>query len=160
MSKTALAELEVEGREAQVSLSETDEASPKTFPVIDNVKDYFVEKDGVRFAGTHVLLELWGATNLDNPKLIEETLCQGALDAGATILHAHTHHFSPYSGVSGVVVLAESHITIHTWPERDFAAIDIFMCGSCDPLDAVPAIKKTFQPETLEVSEHRRGTVR
>ena len=160
MPKTALAELEVEETEGTLSLSKTDEASPKTFPVIENDKDYFVERDGVRFAGTHVLLELWGATNLDDPKLIEETLCQGALDAGATILHAHTHHFSPYSGVSGVIVLAESHISIHTWPEKDFAAIDIFMCGDCDPMDAIPAIEKTFKPETLNVSEHRRGVIK
>ncbi len=129
------------------------------YPVVDNTKDYFVEKDGLRYAGNHVLAELWGATNLDDPRIIEDALCQGATDAGATILHSHFHHFSPYSGVSGVVVLAESHISIHTWPEKDYAAIDIFMCGECDPNNALPAIKKAFQPETMDVAEHKRGVI-
>ena len=93
-------------------------------------KDYFVEKDGVKFAGTHLLVDLWGASNLCDPEQIDRALREAALAAGATILHSHFHHFSPNGGVSGVVVLAESHISIHTWPERDFAAVDIFMCGA------------------------------
>ena len=92
-------------------------------------KDYFVEKDGVKFAGTHLLLDLWGASNLTDPELIDRALRDAAEAAGATILHSHFHHFGPDGGVSGVLVLAESHISIHTWPERDFAAVDIFMCG-------------------------------
>ncbi len=102
---------------------------------IEVQKDYFVEKDGVKFAGTHLLVDLWGASNLADPALIDRACRQAALAAGATILHSHFHHFSPNGGVSGVVVLAESHISIHTWPERDFAAVDIFMCGACDPND-------------------------
>ncbi|HLJ04876.1 MAG TPA: adenosylmethionine decarboxylase, partial [Acetobacteraceae bacterium] len=92
-------------------------------------KDYFVQKDGVKFAGTHLLLDLWGASNLTDPELIDRALRDAAEAANATILHSHFHHFGPDGGVSGVVVLAESHISIHTWPERDFAAVDIFMCG-------------------------------
>jgi S-adenosylmethionine decarboxylase len=88
-------------------------------------KDYFVEKDGQKFAGMHLLVDLWGASNLGDPDHIDRALRQGADAAGATILHGHFHHFSPNGGVSGVLVLAESHISIHTWPERDFAAIDI-----------------------------------
>jgi S-adenosylmethionine decarboxylase len=120
-------------------------------------KDYFVEKDGMKFAGTHLLVDLWGASNLGNPELIDQALREGAVRAGATILHSHFHHFSPNGGVSGVVVLAESHISIHTWPERDFAAIDIFMCGACDPRDAIPVIRAAFRPERLDVDEQRRG---
>ncbi|PCI42482.1 MAG: adenosylmethionine decarboxylase [Rhodospirillaceae bacterium] len=130
------------------------------YPVIDNDKDYFVEKDGVRYAGNHLLVEIWGGSNLDDPKIIEDALCQAALDAKATILHAHFHHFSPYSGVSGVVVLAESHISIHTWPERNYAAIDLFMCGECDPYDSIDALKRAFQPESIEVSLHKRGIIK
>ena len=70
-------------------------------------KDYFVERDGQKFAGMHLLIDLWGASNLDSPELIDKTLCDGALAAGATILHSHFHHFTPNGGVSGVVVLAE-----------------------------------------------------
>ena len=104
-------------------------------------KDYFVQKDGVKFAGTHLLVDLWGATNLCDPDHIDRALRDAAEAAGATILHGHFHHFSPNGGVSGVLVLAESHISIHTWPERDFAAIDIFMCGACNPYHGLPALE-------------------
>ena len=121
--------------------------------------DYFVEKDGMKFAGTHLLIDLWGARNLDQPELIDRALREGAVVAGATILHSHFHHFTPNGGVSGVVVLAESHISIHTWPERNFAAIDIFMCGICDPRRAIPVLQAAFHPEKVDVGEQRRGRV-
>jgi S-adenosylmethionine decarboxylase len=122
-------------------------------------KDYFVERDGQKFAGMHLLIDIWGASSLDSPELIDKTLCDGALAAGATILHSHFHHFSPNGGVSGVVVLAESHISIHTWPERNFAALDIFMCGECDPYKVIPFLQAAFDPTTVEVDEQRRGIV-
>jgi S-adenosylmethionine decarboxylase len=122
-------------------------------------KDYFVERDGMKFAGMHLLIDLWGATNLDSPELIDKTLCDGALAAGATILHSHFHHFTPNGGVSGVVVLAESHISIHTWPERGFAALDVFMCGACDPHKVVPFLKSAFVPASITLDEQRRGLI-
>jgi len=122
-------------------------------------KDYFVEKDGVKFAGTHLLVDLWGATNLCDPSHIDRALRDAAEAAGATILHGHFHHFSPNGGVSGVLVLAESHISIHTWPERDFAAIDIFMCGACNPYHSIPMLKAAFQPASINLGEQRRGLI-
>ncbi len=122
-------------------------------------KDYFVTRDGLQFAGTHLLLDLWGAENLTDPAAIESALADAARAAKATILHTHLHHFGTESGVSGVLVLAESHISIHTWPERAFAAIDIFMCGACDPYRSVPLIKAAFRPRSILLSEHRRGLV-
>jgi len=122
-------------------------------------KDYFVEKDGVKFAGTHLLIDLWGASNLCDPDHINRALREAAEAAGATILHGHFHHFSPNGGVSGVLVLAESHISIHTWPERDFAAIDIFMCGACNPYHGVPALKAAFTPTSINLGEQRRGLI-
>jgi S-adenosylmethionine decarboxylase len=95
---------------------------------LEPAKDYFVERDGQRFAGMH--------------------------------LHSHFHHFTPNGGVSGVVVLAESHISIHTWPERDFAALDVFMCGNCDPYKVIPFLKAAFKPDSVEVGEQRRGLVK
>ena len=119
--------------------------------------DYFVEQDGLTFAGSHLLLDLWGANNLEDPDQIEQVLSAAAEAAGATVLHAHIHRFESGGGVSGVVVLAESHISIHTWPERNFAAIDIFMCGACDPYNSIPKIRDFFSPDKLNVSEQRRG---
>lgn len=123
-------------------------------------KDYFQEKDGERFAGMHLLVDLWGAENLSDPQAIGRALADAATAADATLLHSHFHHFSPEGGVSGVIVLAESHISIHTWPERDFAAIDIFMCGGCDPYRSVPLIEQAFRPRSMEVTEQRRGRLR
>ena len=121
--------------------------------------DYFTKRDGQTFAGVHLLVDIWNGKNLTDPEHIETVLRNAAHASGATILHSHLHHFSPSGGVSGVVILAESHISIHTWPERDFAAIDIFMCGDCDPLLAIPVLKEGFKSETLDVNEIRRGVV-
>ena len=66
------------------------------------------------------------------------------------------HHFNP-QGVSGVVVLAESHISIHTWPETGYVALDIFMCGSCNPYDSIPLLKEYFKPSNMQVIENKRG---
>ena len=122
-------------------------------------KDYFVVKDGVKFAGMHLLVDLWGAHDLCDPEAIDRALRAAADAAGATILHGHFHHFSPNGGVSGVLVLAESHISIHTWPERDFAAIDIFMCGACDPYLSLPILKAAFRPTSVHLGEQRRGLI-
>jgi S-adenosylmethionine decarboxylase len=126
---------------------------------LNTAKDYFVERNGVRYAGMHLLIDIWGAINLDDPDLIDETLRAGAIAAGATILHSHFHHFTPNAGVSGVVVLAESHISIHTWPERGFAALDVFMCGACDPYKVIPYLEAAFQPTSVKVDEQQRGLV-
>jgi S-adenosylmethionine decarboxylase len=125
----------------------------------DEAKDYFVERDGVKFAGTHLIIDLWGAKRLDDPAHIDEVLREAAIATGATILHGHFHHFSPNGGVSGVLVLAESHVSIHTWPERDFAALDIFVCGACNPYNALPVLKRGFAAERMLLSEHRRGLI-
>jgi len=124
----------------------------------DESKDYFVERDGMKFAGMHLLVDLWDASHLDNPDHIDAALREAATAASATILHSHFHNFSG-GGVSGVLVLAESHISIHTWPERNFAAIDIFMCGACDPYRSLPIIEQTFAAGRLDVSEQRRGRI-
>jgi S-adenosylmethionine decarboxylase len=122
--------------------------------------DHFMVKDGVAFAGMHLLVELWDATNLSDVDLTEATLIRAARQAGATVLHSYLHPFGPEMGVSGVVVLAESHISIHTWPERGYAAIDIFMCGDCDPHEAVGVLEDAFLPGRVDISEHKRGVVR
>ena len=128
-------------------------------PVETTAPDHFIRKDGVEYAGTHLLVELWGATNLADVAGIENALLEGARKAGATVLHSYMHPFGEGMGVSGVVVLAESHISIHTWPERGYAAIDLFMCGKADPYKAIPALKAAFAPNGIQVAESKRGLV-
>lgn len=125
----------------------------------DEAKDHFIRRNGVEFAGTHVLLDLWGASRLDDIECIEQAMRDIVIACGATLLHIHLHHFSPSGGVSGVAVLAESHISVHTWPERDYAAFDVFMCGDAQPENAVPVLKRAFLPHRIEVSEELRGRV-
>jgi len=120
-------------------------------------KDYFVEREGARYAGTHLIVDLFGARKLDDLKHIEKTLTRCVEAAGATLLHIHLHHFTPKGGVTGVAVLSESHISIHSWPEANYAALDVFMCGDANPEQVVPVLKEAFQAETVVVKEHRRG---
>lgn len=68
------------------------------------------------------------------------------------------HAFEP-DGLSGVLVLAESHISFHSWPERGFMALDIFMCGQTDPHKAIPVLKSAFAPESIQLNELKRGIV-
>jgi S-adenosylmethionine decarboxylase len=119
-------------------------------------KDYFSEKDGMRFAGLHLLIEFWGARNLNDVDVVRSSLSRAAIQSQATILEVNSHQFAP-SGVTGVAILAESHISIHTWPEHDFAAIDVFMCGNCNPYAALESLKRDFRPDRVLLSEHKRG---
>ena len=122
-------------------------------------KDHFIQRNGVEFAGTHLLLDLYDDSHLDDINHIEQAMRDIVSSCGATLLHIHLHHFTPSGGVSGVAVLAESHISVHTWPERDYAAFDVFMCGDAEPENAVPVLKRAFFPRRIEVSEELRGRV-
>ena len=130
-------------------------ASPVSV-VAEERKDYFVVRKGVRCAGVHLIVDLHEAHGLDDIDLIETTLRRCVDAAGATLLHIHLHHFQP-NGVSGVAVLAESHISIHTWPDAGFAALDVFMCGSANPDACIPVLREAFGAERVDVNEILRG---
>ena len=119
--------------------------------------DHFLVEDGVVFAGKHLLIDLWGASRLDDIKYIKTTLENIVTECNATLLHIHLHQFSENGGISGVALLAESHVSIHTWPERGYAALDVFMCGQVSPAAAVPVLRKAFQPTSLQVKNYKRG---
>lgn len=119
--------------------------------------DYFIERNGLRYAGSHLIIDLWDAEHLDDIGLIELAIRRAIKAAGATLLHLHLHEFSPNGGISGVAVLAESHISIHTWPERGYAAIDVFMCGATEPHKVVPILKHAFNAGRMVLSEQMRG---
>jgi S-adenosylmethionine decarboxylase len=76
---------------------------------------------------------------------------------GADLLHIYLHHFTPNDGVTGVAVLAESHISVHTWPEIDFAAFDIFMCGNTEPELAIEILKNRFNAKRVVSTIKKRG---
>ena len=122
----------------------------------DERDDHFALRNGVRCAGVHLIIDLHGAKGLDDIDLVEATLRRCVEAARATLLHMHVHHFQP-NGVSGVAVLAESHISIHTWPDRGYAALDVFMCGKASPDACIPVLREAFRAGRVEVNEILRG---
>lgn len=118
--------------------------------------DFIVER-GLAFAGYHLLADFWGARRLDDSAYLEKALREAVTAAGATLLDLKLHVFSPTGGISGLALLSESHISIHTWPEFGFAALDIFMCGDASPHRALTALKSNLKPTALTIGEHKRG---
>jgi S-adenosylmethionine decarboxylase len=115
------------------------------------------ERHGARYAGTHLFVDLIGAERLDEMEHIERTLKRCVDAAGATLLHTHLHQFTPTGGVAGVAVLAESHISIHSWPEERFASLDVFMSGDANPHAIVEVLRREFRATDVVVKEHKRG---
>ena len=116
-----------------------------------------VRTQGMQYAGTHLLLEIWGATRLDDPAAIRRLLVRTAKACRATLLRIDQHRFSPYHGISAVAILAESHISIHTWPELRYAAMDVFMCGRLDPAPVLRVVRELLRPRRLKLLEVKRG---
>ncbi|GBE05215.1 MAG TPA: adenosylmethionine decarboxylase [Nitrospirae bacterium] len=109
--------------------------------------------------GTHLLVELkeCNAKILSNLKEVQDVLITAAKIANATIVETAFHEFSPF-GISGMVVIAESHLSIHTWPEHEYAAVDIFTCGDVlRPEKAVKYLIEKFQCKSPSVVEVKRG---
>jgi S-adenosylmethionine decarboxylase len=105
-----------------------------------------------RRSGKHWIVEFYGAHSLGNTRVIRKALRSAALRSGATLLKTQLHHFGEGGGVTGVALLAESHISIHTWPECDYAAIDIFMCGErCSPAKALASLRNDLSPLRAKV---------
>jgi S-adenosylmethionine decarboxylase len=107
--------------------------------------------------GKHLILDFWGVERNYNVTEIERSLRAAALVCGATVLNVDLHEFGEGAGVTGVAVLAESHISIHTWPELSYVALDVFMCGSCDPEKCIGVFEKAFMPEDTKVTLINRG---
>jgi S-adenosylmethionine decarboxylase len=119
-------------------------------------RDHSVVRHGTRCAGVHLIIDLYDAKRLDDVGHVETTLRRCVDASRATLLNLHVHRFQP-NGVSGVAVLAESHISIHTWPFSGYAAVDVFMCGDADPDACVPVLREAFAAKRVEVDELRRG---
>lgn len=106
--------------------------------------------------GRHVILELMDAQHLDHEEHMRVSLRDAAAAARATLVHLHVHRFAP-QGVSGVAVLAESHISAHTWPERGYGAFDIYTCGTCDPEAGARSLAASFEAGRTRMRVLERG---
>lgn len=109
--------------------------------------------------GLHVLADLHGcdAARLADAALLLAAAQRAARAAGAQVLRADAHGFGSGQGVAGVVLLAESHLSFHTWPEHGFAAVDAFMCGACDPRLAVDLLREALGAREARVQAVQRG---
>ncbi len=112
--------------------------------------------------GRHILAEFHGcnATILNDVAKVERVMVDAALEAGAEVREVAFHKFSP-QGVSGVVVISESHLAIHTWPELAYAAVDVFTCGErVDPWEACRFMVERFQASDVDATEVKRGQMK
>lgn len=111
--------------------------------------------------GRQLLVEFYGcdSTALNDKELVRLALKQAAVKAGATVVADVFHEFNPH-GISGVVVIAESHLAIHTWPEFGFAAVDLFTCGEeIHPDQAMKYLQKEFKADRVSIMELKRGVL-
>jgi len=113
----------------------------------------------VKAIGRHIILEMWGCHNLDSVETAEHALRDMVNALDVTLLDLKVYPFSPV-GVTGMAIVSESHLVIHTWPEYGYAAVDLFTCGAPrDPQDAIGVLRHYFAPEHIGVMEINRGQV-
>ena len=111
----------------------------------------------LKYAGIHLLAEFWYGKIIEDPKEIKRILIEAVKKANNTPLKVTIHKFQP-QGITGIVLLAESHVAVHTWPEYNYVAIDIYTCGDkANPKKALEYLKKQFQPEKVEIKVIKRG---
>lgn len=109
--------------------------------------------------GTHYIIELWDCNNLNSEEITKKALNDAVIASNATLLQLMVHGFAP-QGVTGVAVIEESHISIHTWPELGYAAVDIFTCGTkVNPEAAIKVFKEAYDPQNVQCMQIVRGLV-
>jgi len=117
------------------------------------------EKNKKNYAGIHLIAEFWRGRIIESPKEMERILNEAVKKAKNIPLKVTIHKFQP-QGMTGVVLLAESHLSIHTWPEINYVAIDIFTCGQkAMPFKALEYLKEEFQPKKVIIKEIKRGVL-
>lgn len=127
-------------------------------PPLPTSTGLLMAKGSGELPGRHLLMDMHDARALDDVRGIEAAFISAINAAGATLLHMHFHVFTPGGGVTGTASLAESHMSIHTWPEAGFAALDIFMCGVCDPRRSMQSILDLHRPRIIDVRYIVRGS--
>lgn len=122
------------------------------------MKREFCSTNGyIKYAGIHLVVELWKAKNLISIPKIRTILIDSVNACGATLLKIELHKYSPSGGISGIAIIQESHISIHSWPEYQYAAVDIFVCGDVNPYRAMPILTEGFKTKDVQVMEIKRG---
>jgi S-adenosylmethionine decarboxylase len=135
-------------------------STKKAIPSKNISADHFIVEKRQIYAGKHLLLDLWGVKFDNSITTLKKVIKNAVKVSGATMLHLHLHRFGKEQGISGVAVLAESHISVHTWPERDYVAFDIFMCGDTQPEASAEYLIKTLKPKKELLKKIKRGVIK
>jgi S-adenosylmethionine decarboxylase len=116
------------------------------------------EEGACKALGRHLLADFCGVSRarLADPNALTEWVREAVIAARATLIELRCHSFSP-QGLTLFALLKESHLAVHTWPEKDYVAVDIFTCGDADPQAALESLERRFQPEFVSVREVPRG---
>jgi len=123
-------------------------------------EDLIVRNIPNKHLGVHFIAEFWEGKIIEDQKEVERILMQAAKKARSTTISVASHKFSPH-GITAFVLLAESHLSLHSWPEKNYLAIDVFTCGhKTQPQKALEYLKEVYQPKRVEVREIKRGKVR
>lgn len=111
------------------------------------------------FAGRHVIFDVYGSPYCKDIKYVQQAMIEGVLEVGATIIDTNFHSFGDNYGFTGVIVLSESHASVHTWPEVQLMTFDIYMCGTCNPVKAMEVILSKLHHKRCEIVHLKRGVV-
>ncbi|MDI6591752.1 MAG: adenosylmethionine decarboxylase [Patescibacteria group bacterium] len=118
---------------------------------------WIITKKNSKYSGIHLIADFWYGKIIEDPNKIKKILIKAVKEANNTPLKVAIHKFNP-QGITGVILLAESHIALHSWPEFNYLAIDIYTCGDkTTPKKALDYLKKEFQPKKIEIKEIKRG---
>lgn len=121
------------------------------------LEEKIILKQKPKYTGVHLIVDFWGSKTIEDTEKIKNILFETAKKSKNVPLGIKIHKFSP-QGITGFILLAESHISIHTWPELDYVAIDIFSCGQKgEPYKGLAYLQEEFQPERCIVKEIKRG---
>jgi S-adenosylmethionine decarboxylase proenzyme len=124
-------------------------------PTLERAAPSLLDAGGV---GKELIVEIWEPSGVDltDKDKIRAILMRAVKSSGSTLIRSYFHRLHP-GGITGFLLLKESHISIHTWPEFDYAALDFFTCGQADSYKALAEVEKAFQPKTVKVTEILRG---
>jgi S-adenosylmethionine decarboxylase len=162
LTRSSTAQKEDHGEAAPAAQVRETKLSKHTRPGVPTAShtthDVSVERSGARFAGKHLLIDIFGADKLGDAESIEHALRQCVEIAGAELLHIHLESAAQSQGVSGVAVLAKGgHISIHTWPSAQYAALDVFRSGADLAELNMSAVCKAFSARTVAIKPLKRG---
>ncbi len=123
----------------------------------DSLNQPFLQEDGFVFAGRQFVLDCWNATHIDDLKIIEQALHSSATALDLKLLNMHIHKFTPTGRIAGVGIMANAQISINTWPQMHYAAIDIFIGANTNANQLLPVFKHAFHTEKIDINEQLRG---